>query len=117
MPINKKYPLKELILTCREYIEKTNRQITFECVLIKGINSDLQNARNLSTILTGLNCKVNLIPVNSIKECGIEPPNKIEILLFRGYLLKHRINVTLRKPRGQDIEAACGQLRLRYEKK
>jgi 23S rRNA (adenine2503-C2)-methyltransferase len=117
MPVNKKYPLKELILACKEYIEDTNRQVTFEYVLIKGINSDLQNALNLSRILKGLNCKVNLIPANVVEECRIEPPKKLEILLFRDLLLKHGVNVTLRKPRGKDIEAACGQLRLSYAKK
>ncbi len=117
MPINKKYPVRELINACKEYIKKTNRQVTFEYILIKGINSDLQSARILSKILEGLNCKVNLIPANSIKELNIEPPGKLEILLFRNSLIKSGMNVTLRKPRGQDIEAACGQLRLRYEKK
>jgi len=87
----------------------------------------LQNALKLSKILKGLNCKVNLIPCNAInpaparrsgvKELKVQPPEKSEILLFRDYLLKSGINVTLRRPRGQDIEAACGQLRLRYEKK
>lgn len=118
MPINKKYPLKDLIQACAEYSKKTGRQITFEYVLIKGVNSDLQSAQKLSTILSKLKlCKVNLIPCNFIKELRVEPPNKLEILLFRNYLLKQGINATLRKPRGQDIEAACGQLRLRYEKK
>jgi len=117
MPVNKIYPLKDLITACRQYIRKTNRQVTFEYVLIKGLNSDLQNAIELCTILKGLKLyKVNLIPANSIKELNIEPPNKLEILLFKDFLLKSGINVTLRRPRGQDIEAACGQLRLRYEK-
>jgi 23S rRNA (adenine2503-C2)-methyltransferase len=85
---------------------------------MKGINSDLQNAQKLSKILRGLRlAKVNLILANSIKEYKVEPPNKLEILLFKDYLLKQGINVTLRKPRGQDIGAACGQLRLNYEKK
>lgn len=127
LPINKKYPLGDLIQACKEYINRTKRQITFEYVLIKDINSDLPNAQNLSKILKTLRlCKVNLIPVNPVnptparrgwvKELNIEPPNKLEILLFRDYLLKSGINVTLRRPRGQDIEAGCGQLRLRYEK-
>jgi 23S rRNA (adenine2503-C2)-methyltransferase len=117
MPVNKIYPLVKLISACQEYIQKTNRQITFEYVLIKDINSDLQNALNLGKILKNLKlCKINLIPANAVKKCSIEPPNKLEILLFRDYLLKQGINVTLRRPRGQDIEAACGQLRLRYEK-
>jgi len=117
VPINKKYPLKELISACKEYIDKTNRQITFEYILIRGINSDLQNARKLSTMLKGLKlCKVNIIPCNFIKELKVEPPKTTEILLFKNYLLRQGINVTLRKPRGQDIEGACGQLRLRHEK-
>jgi len=117
LPINKKYPLPGLMAACREYIKNTDRQITFEYVLIKNINSALPDARNLSKIIRGLNCKVNLIPCNTIEEFKVEPPNKLEILLFKDYLLKAGVNVTLRRPRGQDIEAACGQLRLRNEKK
>lgn len=117
MPINKAYPLKALLAACREYIKKTNRQITFEYVLIAGLNSDLQSAKELSKILKGLNCKVNLIPANFIREPDVKPPNKLEILYFRDCLLKSGIHVTLRKPRGQDIEAACGQLRLRHDEK
>jgi len=117
LPINKKYPLPDLMAACREYIKNTDRQITFEYVLIKNINSALPDARNLGKILRNLNCKVNLIPCNTIEELKVEAPNKLEILLFRDYLLKAGVKVTLRKPRGHDIEAACGQLRLRYEKR
>ena len=116
MPLNQKYPLAELLSTCREYIQKTNRQVTFEYILIKDINSDLLNAQKLVRILKGLKAKVNLIPANVLKEYAIEPPNKLDILLFRDCLLKSGIDVTLRKERGQDISAACGQLRLKYEK-
>lgn len=117
MPINKKYPLRELMAACAEYIKRTRRQVTFEYVLIKGLNSSLPDARNLSTILKGLKLsKVNLIPANPIKDLKVEPPNKVDILIFRDCLLKSGINVTLRKSRGQDIEAACGQLRFNYEK-
>jgi len=84
MPVNKKYPLRELMDSCREYIRETDRQITFEYVLIRGLNSDLQSATNLSKILKPLRlCKVNLIPANPIEELGIEPPGKLEILFFR----------------------------------
>ena len=118
MPVNKKYPLKDLIRACRRYSDITKRQITFEYVLIRGINSDLQNARILSKILDNFRlCKVNLIPSNIISKYNFEPPNKLEVLLFKDYLIKQGINVTLRRPRGVDIDAACGQLRLRYEKK
>jgi 23S rRNA (adenine2503-C2)-methyltransferase len=108
----------DLISACKEYMKRTQRQVTFEYVLIKGLNSSLQDAQNLSRMLRGLKlCKVNLIPSNFVKERGTEPPNKLEILFFKDYLLKQGINVILRKPRGQDIEAACGQLRLNYVKK
>jgi 23S rRNA (adenine2503-C2)-methyltransferase len=117
MPVNKKYPLKELILACKKYIEKTDRQVTFEYVLIEGLNADLPAAEKLSKILSGLNCKINLIPCNPIKELRLHPPNKLQILLFKDKLLKSGVNATLRMPRGSDIEAACGQLRLRYEKR
>lgn len=117
MPINKLYPLKELISACKVYTHRTNRQITFEYVLIKGINSDLPSAQKLSTILKGLNCKVNLIICNPVEGLKIEPPNRLETALFNDYLVKSGIHVTLRKSRGQDIEAACGQLRLGYVKK
>lgn len=117
LPINKKYPLPVLIKACKEYIRKTNRQVTFEYILIKGVNSDLKSARELCKLLIGEKLfKVNIISANTVKELKVEPPDKQVALLFRDYLLKHRVNVTLRKPRGQDIEAACGQLRLRYEK-
>src|SRR4030042_982877 len=76
MPVTKKYPLKDLLNACRDYIKKTGRQITFEYILFKGINSDLQSALNLGKILKGLNCKVNLIPANPIKELGVSPPDR-----------------------------------------
>jgi len=116
MPVNKVYPLKELIAACRYYVERTNRQVTFEYVLIKGLNCGLQDSLNLSKILRGLNCKINLIASNPVKESGFIPPNKLQALAFRQSLLKSGINATLRKERGKDIDAACGQLRLRYEK-
>jgi 23S rRNA (adenine2503-C2)-methyltransferase len=117
MPVNKVYPLRELMRSAKDYIKKTNRQITFEYCLIKGFNSDLQSARKLGKILKDLRlAKVNLIPANRVEQLGIEPPNKLESLLFRGCLIKSGIPATFRKPRGEDIEAACGQLRLRYEK-
>ena len=118
VPANKKYPLKDLLAACKEYIRATGRQITFEYVLIRGINSDLPKAQKLSTILKDLKlCKVNLIPVNPVKEYGITPPGKLEILLFKDCLFKSGIPVTLRKSRGEDVQAACGQLRSSYEKK
>ncbi len=117
MPVNKIYPLKALLSACRRYYGQTNRQITLEYVLIKGLNSSLQNAQILSRILSGMDIKVNLIPANPIRELNIEPPELPDILAFKNLLMDSGVKVTLRKPRGQDIEAACGQLRLQYAKK
>jgi len=117
MPINKKYPLAALIKCCHDYIEKTNRQITYEYILIKNLNSNLSCAQNLAKLLKDLRlAKVNLIPANPIPELKIIPPVFSEINAFKDCLFKAGINVTLRKERGQDIDAACGQLRLRHEK-
>jgi len=117
MPVNKKYPLADLIKACHEYIEKTNRQITFEYILIKNLNSDLAAARNLAVLLKGLRlAKVNLIAANPVKELKIAPPSQEEIAIFKNQLLNAGVLFTIRKERGQDISAACGQLRLRYEK-
>ena len=112
MPINKKYPLKQLIQACQEYFKKTKRQITFEYVLIKGINSDLQQANRLAKLLANLDAKVNLIPASDNKT-GFLAANKLDTLFFRDALLKAGIPATIRRSRGTDIEAACGQLRLR----
>lgn len=117
MPVNKKYPLTDLIKCCHEYIAKTNRQITFEYILIKGLNCGLEAARDLAVLLKDLRlAKVNLIPASPIPELKIIPPLKAEISAFKECLFKSGINVTLRQERGQDIDAACGQLRLRHEK-
>jgi 23S rRNA (adenine2503-C2)-methyltransferase len=119
MPVNRKYPLAQLIACCREYIEKTNRQITFEYILVKGLNSDSSSARELAALLKGLKlAKVNLIPANPVfgPAKRLVPPPETEICAFKDYLFKCGVNVTVRKGRGQDIDAACGQLRLKHEK-
>jgi len=119
MPVNQKYPLADLIKCCHEYIERTNRQITFEYILVKGLNSDLVSAQKLATLLKNLRlAKVNLIPANPVLQSPMKivPPSASEVESFKDYLFKAGLNVTLRKERGQDIDAACGQLRLKYEK-
>jgi 23S rRNA (adenine2503-C2)-methyltransferase len=116
MPVNRKYPLGDLIKCCQEYIERTNRQITFEYILAKDLNSDYSAAQKLVALLKNLRlAKVNLIPANPIPKSKIIPPPESEVRLFKDYLFKAGLNVTLRKERGQDINAACGQLRLKYE--
>jgi 23S rRNA (adenine2503-C2)-methyltransferase len=114
MPVNKLYPLKELIAACRSYARDTGRQVTFEYVLLRGINSSPAEAGKLSGMLKGFDSKVNLIPFNPAGRPEFSAPNKMEVLLFRDKLLKSGIKATLRMPRGQDIDAACGQLRARY---
>ena len=117
MPVNKKYPLAALMKCCQEYIAKTNRQITFEYILIKGVNADEAAAQSLVRLLKDLRlAKINLIPTNCVLESKISPPDSAQINFFKDYLFKAGLNVTLRRERGQDIDAACGQLRLKYEK-
>lgn len=111
VPINKKYPLDKLVLACRNYVRFTKRQVTFEYILIKGVNSGMDSAANLVRLMKRWDCKLNLIPYNPIKEFNYSTPNKLEVLFFQNQLLKNGIKVTLRIPRGTDIHAACGQLR------
>jgi 23S rRNA (adenine2503-C2)-methyltransferase len=111
MPINKRYPLEELIAACKYYLEKTNRRITFEYALVSGINNDPQDAKELAELLSDLLCHVNLIPVNPVEELDLHRPKRGDIKRFKEILAQNGIQVTLRQERGNDIEAACGQLR------
>ncbi len=115
LPVNNKYPLADLIKCCREYAAATNRQVTFEYILIKGVNADLKSAQNLVLLLKDFRlAKVNLIPANPVAELKILPPENAQIVAFKQYLSKAGLTVTCRRERGQDIQAACGQLRLKY---
>jgi len=117
MPVNKRYPLKELIKTCKEYSLKTRRQVTFEYTLIKGINSSQKNAQDLACLLKDYKLsKVNLILSNYIPEFDFKPADKEDADSFKRCLIKNKMNVTLRRERGSDINAACGQLRLNNDK-
>jgi 23S rRNA (adenine2503-C2)-methyltransferase len=113
MPINKRYPLEELLAASRTYVAKTGRRITFEYALVKGINDGEQNAKELAERLRGINCHVNLIPLNQVKETGLHGTERKESELFREVLERHGIQVTIRRELGSDIDAACGQLRLK----
>jgi 23S rRNA (adenine2503-C2)-methyltransferase len=117
MPVNKRYALRELIEACRAYQKNTGRQVTFEYILLEGINSSLADARKLGTILRGFDCKVNLIPANAPGVPGLEAPKKRDVLSFKDALAKSGIRATVRRSRGEDIEAACGQLRCRYQQR
>lgn len=114
MPIAKKYSIDEIIKACRYYYERTGRRLTFEYSLCKGINDSEENAKELCKVIKGLNCHVNLIPVNPIKERDYRHSEMSYIQKFKLILEKNRINVTIRREMGSDIDAACGQLRKSY---
>ena len=114
MPIANKYSIREILDSCRYYIEKTGRRITFEYSLVSGINDSKEDAKSLSKLLKGINCHVNLIPINEIKENTLKRPNKKTIEDFGEILKFHGIEVTVRREMGTDINAACGQLRRSY---
>ena len=111
MPINRRYPLDDLRQAISDYIDKTNRRVTFEYILLKDVNDSLVDARQLAHYLRGLNAYVNLIPYNSVDEHGYQPSDQETIEKFKSELLRLHINVTLRKEHGRDIDGACGQLR------
>ncbi len=116
MPINKKYPIEELIAACDYYIEKTGRRISFEYTLISGVNDNAAEADRLAKLLKGRLCHVNLIPVNKVEETGFEKSNREGIKAFRQRLEKRGISATVRREMGTDINAACGQLRRKKNK-
>lgn len=111
MPVNRSYPVKMLIETCKRYATKTHRAITFEYIMIKGINASEKEARDLTKLLKGVLCKVNLIPYNPIEEFPHFAPTYAEIVRFQQILQEGGVRTTVRFSKGQDIQAACGQLR------
>lgn len=114
MPVNRRYCIKELLTACKQYIATTGRRISFEYALIDGVNDSKEQADELIKLLRGMNCHVNLIPVNKIKERNYTA-NKRSVSNFVSYLEKNGINATVRRTLGTDINAACGQLRREYE--
>ena len=114
MPIANKYSLKEVLEACRYYYDKTGRRLTFEYSLVGGQNDSQEDARELASLLKGLNCHVNLIPVNPIKERDYVQSGQKVIEAFKNKLEKYKINVTIRREMGRDIDGACGQLRKSY---
>jgi 23S rRNA (adenine2503-C2)-methyltransferase len=115
MPVNKRYPLKVLLDACRRYPLKPRRRITFEYVLIQGINDSQDDARRLVVILKGLRCKINLIPLNPHPASDLKRPSDGDILGFQKILLQHDFTALIRESKGRDILAACGQLRAEYQ--
>ena len=113
MPINRTYPLETLLAACRSYPLPPGRRITFEYILIKGVNDSPEDARRLARLLQPIRCKVNLIPFNPHEGSGFERPPEETILAFQEVLVRKHFTVIIRQSKGQDISAACGQLRAR----
>ena len=114
MPVAKKYSLEELMEACRNYFKKTGRRLTFEYSLVGGENDSQEDTEELAHLIKGLNCHINLIPVNPIKERSYVQSDKKVIANFQNKLEKYQINVTIRREMGRDIDGACGQLRKSY---
>ena len=114
MPVAAKYELAQVMEAFGYYYEKTGRRLTFEYSLVDGINDEAEHARELAKLVKGINCHINLIPVNPIKERNYKKSKNEKIQNFKFTLEKNRINVTIRREMGADIDAACGQLRKSY---
>jgi len=112
VPVNKRYPINELISACKDYTRDTGRVITFEYVLMKGENSSAADAEALSGLLKGIKCKVNVISYNNITAKGYLQPSPGEVRGFMDILKKGGVSATKRKSKGEDIDAGCGQLRI-----
>lgn len=115
MPVANKYSIKEILDACRYYIKKTNRRVTFEYSLIKGVNDGKKEAEALASLLKGMLCHVNLIPINEVDERDFKKPDKAFIYKFRDYLEERNIPATVRISMGSDISGACGQLRRKHK--
>ncbi|MDE6798042.1 MAG: 23S rRNA (adenine(2503)-C(2))-methyltransferase RlmN, partial [Ruminococcus sp.] len=110
MPVNRKYSIETLLEACRYYIKTTGRRITFEYAVIENVNSSSDDADRLADLLKGINCHVNLIPVNKVRERNYRTA-RTGVTAFAKRLGRRGINATVRRTLGSDIEAACGQLR------
>jgi 23S rRNA (adenine2503-C2)-methyltransferase len=111
MPINRKYPMEQLLKACANYPLMPRQRITFEYILIKGVNDSQEDAKRLVKLLRPIKAKINLIPFNAFKGCKFERPEESVILDFKDILSKNNYTTIIRQSRGQDISAACGQLR------
>jgi len=116
MPVNRKYPLEELTAACEFYQQKRGRMITFEYILIAGVNDGLDQVAPLAKLARTLNAKVNLIPYNKVEDLPWERPSEEVQEAFLAALEKQKVTATLRREKGHDIDAACGQLRLKTER-
>lgn len=114
MPVANSFDIHEVIDACKYYFEKTKRRVTFEYSLVGGVNDTDQDATELASLIKGMNCHINLIPVNPIKERDYVQSDTRVIEAFKNKLEKYGITVTIRREMGRDIDGACGQLRKKY---
>lgn len=114
MPVNRKYPIKELIEEAKKFPFPSRKVLTFEYVLLSGVNDSDEDARELGELLKGVRCKVNLIPFNQAHPLPYKPPSEERVLQFQRILIGYGLNVRVRKNRGYDILGACGQLAAAY---
>ncbi|MGI6512687.1 23S rRNA (adenine(2503)-C(2))-methyltransferase RlmN [Catenisphaera adipataccumulans] len=117
MPVNRAYPLAELMKAIDYYTKTNNRRLTFEYILLDGVNNRPEHARQLARLLKGLNAYVNLIPYNAVEENQFRSVSRQKAMVFYDLLMKQNIRCTIRKEHGNDIDAACGQLRIKEMKK
>ena len=115
MPINKVYNIETLMNAVKDYIQKSNRRVTFEYIMLAGVNDDENCAQQLASLIKDINCYVNLIPYNETTHIEFKKSDKQTILKFYDCLKKNGINVTIRREFGSKLNAACGQLRSKYE--
>lgn len=116
MPVNRAYPLDVLMESLRSYSEDNHRRLTFEYILLSGVNDTDDHARQLAGLIRGMNAYVNLIPYNEVDENGFRTADERKALHFYDILMKNGVKATLRSKHGEDIDAACGQLRARHER-
>lgn len=114
VPLNRKYPLEMLMPACRDYVAASGRRISFEYILFKGVNDSVPQAKLLAGLLAGMNCHVNLITANKTDNSAFRAPSGKDITAFEQELRRSGVNCTLRRSKGQDIDAGCGQLRSRF---
>ena len=116
MPVNKAYPIEELMEACRRYYAATSRRIHFEYAMIDGVNDTEAHARQLLKLLKGLPAHVNMIPLNHVEESPLKPSTRASVLRFQKILEDGGVTATVRRTLGSDIDASCGQLRRKYNK-
>ena len=114
MPVNKAYPIEELVAACRRYYKATSRRIHFEYAMIDGVNDRPSDAKELLRLLKGLPAHINMIPLNHVEESPLKPSSKAAVVAFQKILEDGGITATVRRTLGGDIDASCGQLRRKY---